>query len=110
MTSLYTAYATIINGKTFYIVKNYQTFPDYLDVAPVLEQYGMHINFYQACKIARIYDKEIQGKLFEKWEKQSLSAQASSLKFVLAEIYISKTQLAFRPHLQMAQPQPSLHQ
>lgn len=110
MTNLYTACATIINGKTFYIVKNYQTFPDYLDVAPVLEKYGMHINFYQACKIARIYDKEIQGKLFGEWEKQSLYAHASSLNAVPAEIFISNTQPAFRPHLQLAELRQSLHQ
>jgi acyl-coenzyme A synthetase/AMP-(fatty) acid ligase len=63
MTTFYTAYSKTINGTTFYFVKNYKTFPELQNVAPILETFGMHTNFTQACKIAMIFDVEIQQKL-----------------------------------------------
>lgn len=89
MRSLYTAFQTIINGKTFYIVKNYRTYPEHLDVSPVLEKYGMHIDFYQACKIAMLYDKEIQQQLLYKLENKSATANVYP---AVAEIYYSRNE------------------
>ena len=65
MENFYTAYTKPINGVTFHFVKHFQTFPEYKDVPPLLENYGMHTNFYKACKIAGIQDKAIQKQLFE---------------------------------------------
>ena len=63
MEKMYQAYKRTVNGKTFYFIKQYIVFPDYKDVAPVLETYSMHINFIKACNIARIYDVDIQNML-----------------------------------------------
>ena len=84
MRSLYTAFQTIINGKTFYIVKNYRTFPEHLNVSPVLEKYGMHTDFYQACKIALIYDRGTQQQLLYELENKRATANVYP---AVAEIY-----------------------
>ena len=91
MRSLYTAFETVINGKTFYVVRNYRTYPEYLDVSPVLEKYGMHIDFHLACKIAMIYDKEIQRQLLNELENKSVDAKVFPYPPV-AEIYKSWNQ------------------
>lgn len=91
MRSLYTAFQTVINGKIFYIIRNYRTYPEYLDVSPVLEKYGMHTDFYQACKIAMIYDKEIQRQLLIELENKSAAANVLPYP-AIAEIYKSCNQ------------------
>ena len=63
MTPFYTAYTKSINGTTFYFVKSYLTFPEYQNVPPVLETFGMHADFKKACNIANIFNKEIQQEL-----------------------------------------------
>lgn len=83
MTTFYTAYRKTINGTTFYFVKNYQTFPEFQNVAPILETYGMHTNFKQACKIAMIFDLEIQQKL----QNELGESTSSALNSYPAEIY-----------------------
>lgn len=59
----YTAYARTIDGVVFYFVKCYHVFPELYNVAPVLESYGMHPDFKKACRIAAVYEKEIQQAL-----------------------------------------------
>ncbi len=81
MTTFYTAYLKTINGITFYFVKNYQTFPELQNVPPILETYGMHTNFKQACKIAMIFDVEIQQKLQNELGERTISPAST------AEIY-----------------------
>ena len=74
MEKSYNAYEKKINGTTFYFVKQYRVFPEYNNVPPLLETFGMHTDFEKACKIASVYDEEIQqelaGKLglFESYE------------------------------------------
>jgi hypothetical protein len=78
MTTFYTAYSKTINGSTFYFVKNYQTFPEFENVAPVLETFGMHTSFKQACKIALIFDVEIQQKLQNDLGESDVNSEAPS--------------------------------
>ena len=65
MENFYTAYKKTIDGVTFYFVKKYQTFPEYKNVSPVLENYGMHTDFKKACKIAMISDDTVQQQLLD---------------------------------------------
>lgn len=65
MENFYTAYTKTIDGTAFHFVKHFQTFPEYKNVPPLLQNYGMHTDFYKACKIAMITDKTIQQQLFD---------------------------------------------
>ena len=80
MENIYTAYTKTINGVTFYFVKKYQTFPEYKNVASVLENYGMHTDFKKACKIAMIDNKTIQQQLLDKIEINSAQTKVIQLK------------------------------
>lgn len=63
MEIFYTAYTKLIENKTYYFVKKFLIFPEFQDVAPVLESYGMHADFNKACSIASIYDPKIREQL-----------------------------------------------
>lgn len=56
MENIYNAYTREINGKTFYFVKKFSMFPELNDCPPILENMGMHTNFYKACRFAQIDD------------------------------------------------------
>jgi len=62
MENIYKTYTKEINGKTFYFVKKFSSFPEYQDLQ-VLESMGMHSDFFKACKIAKIEDEVIINKL-----------------------------------------------
>ncbi|MEO7768255.1 MAG: hypothetical protein ABIS01_12545 [Ferruginibacter sp.] len=63
MENFYTAYTKIIENQTYYFVKKFLAFPEFKDVAPVLESYGMHTDFNKACGIAMINDPGIKAQL-----------------------------------------------
>lgn len=75
MENYYTAYTKVIDGVTFYFVKKYKIFPEYGDVQPVLEAYGMHSNFDKACKIAMIDDKAVRQQLLNNIEQNFTTAK-----------------------------------
>ena len=75
MENYYTAYTKVIDGVTFYFVKKYKTFPEYQDVRPILENYGMHSDFDKACKIAMIDDKAIRRQLLNNLEQNLTTAK-----------------------------------
>ena len=96
MKIFYTAYAKPINGIPFYFVKSFKTFPEYGSVAPILETYGMHTNFEQACQIAMIFDKEIQQKLLVEMESNIASYNVLPLYPSVAEVYnLRRRQISF---------------
>lgn len=96
MKPLYTSYAKSIDGVTFYFIKAYITFPEYRDVQPVLQTYGMHTNFERACHIAEIWDKEIQQLLLNELEKNTASSQILPLYPSVAEMYsLRRKQITF---------------
>lgn len=66
MEKFYNTYERTIDGTTFYFVKQYKVFPEYKNVPPILETYGMHTNFHKACLIAMIDDPLIQKNLSDK--------------------------------------------
>ena len=75
MENYYTAYTKVINGVTFYFVKKYKTFPEYKDVEPILESYGMHTDFDKACHIAMIDDKVTKEQLLNSLEQNLNTAK-----------------------------------
>ena len=87
MKIFYTAYAKAIDSTTFYFVKSFLTFPEFENVPPVLESYGMHTNFEQACNIAQVYDKEIQQQLLTEMESNIASSNVLPLYPAVAEVY-----------------------
>jgi hypothetical protein len=64
MENLYTAYTKIMDNKTYYFVKKYLVFPEFKDVEPMQESFGMHADFNKACGIAGINDPIIREQLF----------------------------------------------
>ncbi len=64
MENLYTAYSKVMDNKTYYFVKKYLVFPEFKDVEPMQESFGMHTDFYKACSIAGINEPIIQERLF----------------------------------------------
>ena len=68
MENFYTSYTKIIENKTYYFVKKYLIFPEFKDVSPVQESYGMHTDFYKACSIAGVNDPNIMEQLLNEAE------------------------------------------
>jgi len=64
MENLYTAYIKVMDNKTYYFVKKYLVFPEFKDVEPMQESFGMHADFNKACNIAGINDPIIREQLF----------------------------------------------
>ncbi|MEO8720436.1 MAG: hypothetical protein ABI372_04975 [Ginsengibacter sp.] len=63
MEHIFEAYTRDINGKTYYFVKKFSTFPEYVDSHILLDSMGMHTDFFTACRIAQINDEAIIHKL-----------------------------------------------
>jgi hypothetical protein len=63
MENIYKAYVKEINGVDFYFVKKYTSFPEYEDFPYVLDNMGMHTDFYKACDIANVFDEVVITQL-----------------------------------------------
>ena len=50
-------------------------FPEYKDVQPILENYGMHTDFDKACQIAMVDDKTIKEQLLNDLEQSQITAK-----------------------------------
>ncbi|MEP7143684.1 MAG: hypothetical protein ABI707_12470 [Ferruginibacter sp.] len=79
MENFYTAYTKVIENKTYYFVKKFLIFPEFKDVSPVLENYGMHIDFNKACGIAQINDPKIREQLLNEAEGSIQQAKVIDL-------------------------------
>ena len=99
MKPFYTVYSKTIDGTLFYFVKSFQTFPEYENIPPILETYGMHSNFNQACKIAMIYDKEIQQQLLNELETDIASSNILPLYPAASKVYNLRRRNATFPSL-----------
>ncbi len=80
MEKIYFAYERTIGGKQFYFIKQYLVFPEYNNVPPLLQQYGMHTDFNKACNISMIQDTAIQKKLSIDLGIKELEAKPSRLE------------------------------
>lgn len=99
MKTFYTAYTKSINGTLFYFVKTYQTFPEYQNVPPVLETYGMHTKFKKACKIAQVDDTEIRKHLLSEIENKAATCKVIPLQTSTTKIYNLKRKHTYFPSL-----------
>ncbi len=70
MEIVYTSYSKLIDGSTYFFVKQFLVFPEIPNVQPVLEKYGMHTDFDKACNIAGLHDSTIKSKLLQEIESQ----------------------------------------
>lgn len=87
MENFYSAYVRTVNGKEFYFVKKYQVFPEYKEIPPLLDCYGMHTNFDKACKIATIFDLEIKQQLMAELRANNVLADINLVQPAKAWIY-----------------------
>lgn len=70
MKKIYKSYNKVIDGTTYFFVKQFLVFPEIPNVEPILEKYGMHINFDKACNIAALHDEVIKKKLLQDIENE----------------------------------------
>lgn len=63
MKDSYEAYIKEVNGIPLYFVKHFLVFPDYNNIEPVVQGYGMHADFDKACSIAGILDPAIRKSI-----------------------------------------------
>ncbi len=68
MKNVYTAYTKVIQDVTFYFVKKFTTFPELSGVPDFLENFGMHKDFNEACKIAGVSDESVKKFLLSEIE------------------------------------------
>jgi hypothetical protein len=70
MEKVYRSYRKVIDGSTYFFVKQFLVFPEIPNVQPVLEKYGMHTDFDKACNIAGLKDEIIKMKLLQEIENE----------------------------------------
>ncbi|GAB2831856.1 hypothetical protein [Ferruginibacter profundus] len=79
METFYTAYTKLLDYKTYYFVKKFTAFPEFKDVSPILESYGMHTSFDKACAIAGLSDPIIKEQLLQQAEENTPRAKVVEL-------------------------------
>jgi hypothetical protein len=75
METFYTAYTKLLDYKVYYFVKKYSAFPEFKNVSPILETYGMHTDFNKACSIAGVTDQAIKEQLLKQAEENTQRAK-----------------------------------
>ena len=79
METFYTAYTKLLDYKTYYFIKKFTGFPEFKDVSPVLDAYGMHTDFNKACSIAGLTDAKIKEQLLLQAEGNTQRAKIVEL-------------------------------
>jgi hypothetical protein len=79
METFYTAYTKLLDYKTYYFVKKFTAFPEFKNVSPILDAYGMHINFDKACTIAGITNADTKQQLLQQIEDNTPRAKVVEL-------------------------------
>ncbi len=80
MENFYQSYTKVVGDQTYYFVKRYLRFPEYSQVADILEGFGMHTDFNTACLLAGIKEATIRTQLLEKLERPTILAKVIDLK------------------------------
>ena len=65
MENIYEAYTREIDKHIYYFVKKKTRFPELAGTPEILDNYGMHSDFYKACSIAHIKDVSIISNLMQ---------------------------------------------
>ena len=97
METQYTAYVKTINGTPFYFVKTYSVFPEFKNIEPVPETFGMHTNFKKACTIAGVYDADIQQQLLNTIENNAASCKVIPIESNASKMYNIKRKQHYFP-------------
>lgn len=63
METFYKAYSKMVQNRKYYFVKKIAHFPEYKELDDIVVGYGMHVNFNQACNIAKIDSMKIRQRL-----------------------------------------------
>jgi hypothetical protein len=79
METFFTAYTKFLDFKTYYFIKKFSAFPELKDVSPVLESYGMHIDFDKACNIAGVTSPIVKEELLKQIEQNLPKAKVVEL-------------------------------
>ncbi len=79
METVYTAYTKLLDYKVYYFIKKFNTFPEFKNVSPVLERYGMHTDFDKACSIAGLTDVAVKARLLQEADANSPKAKVVDL-------------------------------
>ncbi|HEV8079651.1 MAG TPA: hypothetical protein VGP43_02990 [Chitinophagaceae bacterium] len=82
MKYFYTVYTKALQGTNHYFVKKFITFPEYNNVPDVLESFGMHSDFNEACRIAKVVDEEIKQQLLKNLEDSVANAKVIPMNVV----------------------------
>lgn len=85
METFYTAYTKLLDFKTYYFVKKFSAFPEFKNVPPVMESYGMHTDFDRACTIAGITDAAVKEKLLQQAEDNKQTAKIVELSSTMVQ-------------------------
>lgn len=91
MENFYTSYTKVVQGKTYYFVKKFLTFPEFNNVPNVLAGYGMHTDFDKACNIAMITDTRINLQLLNSMGMGKGVVEKAKVIDMLPASYESKT-------------------
>lgn len=71
MQNVYSAYTKVIDGTTYFFVKEFLVFPELKNVPPILGKYAMHTDFDKACGIAYLHDTQIKKQLLAEMKSHS---------------------------------------
>ena len=85
METNFTCYTKKVQGEIFYFVKKFIVLPEYSNVPPMLEAFGMHTDFDKACAIAQLTDAVIKKQLLEEVEtglKQAKVIDLAEVNFI----------------------------
>ena len=79
MENVYSCYTKTVNSTTFYFVKKFIVFPEFKEIEPLLESYGMHADFDKACEIALIKDAAIKEVLLNEIKERGAKTKVIDL-------------------------------
>jgi hypothetical protein len=65
METYFTAYTKLLDFKIYYFIKRFSAFPEFKNVSPVMEAYGMHTDFDKACSFAGVTDEATKASLLK---------------------------------------------
>ena len=81
----YTAYTRVINQRTHYFVKKFDSFPGLNNIPPILDSMGMHRDFLKACELANVYDEAVITNLMEELELTKVSGKVMPITHLQRE-------------------------
>lgn len=83
--SIYRAYTRVINRKTHYFVKKYDTFTGLDNIPPILDSMGMHIDFIRACELASVENESVMHDLMEELNLTKVSGKVIPIQSLQKE-------------------------